>query len=128
MSTVLFVAYQGIMIRILTGNSSLAAATWKYNAALGSLCLILAGLAYLGIYRFGFGVFGKLLLGRHLGQKALREILGDHPGGGIESRHRIELGPGQPGRGGTVLGHAAPGRPHEPAREGLRGDHVATDP
>ncbi len=63
MSTVLFVAYQGIMIRILTGNSSLAAATWKYNAVLGSLCLILAGLAYMGIYRFGFSVFGKLLLG-----------------------------------------------------------------
>jgi len=63
MSTVLFVAYQGIMIRILTGNSGLAAATWKYNAVLGSLCLILAGLAYLGIYRFGFGGFGKLLLG-----------------------------------------------------------------
>ncbi|MFA9452383.1 MAG: hypothetical protein ACERK6_00585 [Candidatus Aminicenantaceae bacterium] len=62
-TTILFIVYQSGMIRILTGNAQLAAATWQYLCVLGSLCLILAGMAYMGIYRFGFVVFGKLLLG-----------------------------------------------------------------
>lgn len=62
-TTILFIVFQSGMIRILTGNASLAASTGKYLSVLGSLCLILAGLAYMGIYRFGFVVFGKLLLG-----------------------------------------------------------------
>jgi hypothetical protein len=62
-STTLFIVYQSVMIRILTGNARLAASTWAYLVVLGSLCLILAGLAYVGIYRFGFTRFGKLLLG-----------------------------------------------------------------
>ncbi len=63
MSVFLFIVYQSGMIRILTGSAQLATATWQYLCVLGSLCLILAGLAYMGIYRFGFVVFGKLLLG-----------------------------------------------------------------
>jgi hypothetical protein len=96
MSTILFVAYQGTMIRILTGNSRLAAATWKYNAVLGSLCLILAGLAYLGISRFGFGTFGKLLLGLwllfFLSPILLREFLLPPLGITLEDVLRFVLG------------------------------------
>jgi len=62
-TTAAFTVYQSAMLWILTGNGPLAAASWNYNAVLGSLCLILAGLAYLGISRFGFVLFGKLLLG-----------------------------------------------------------------
>lgn len=78
-STTLFIVYQSVMIRILTGNALLAATTWAYMAVLGSLCLVLAGLAYVGIYRFGFTRFGKLLLGLwlllFLSPIILRELL-----------------------------------------------------
>lgn len=62
-NTALFIIYQSLMLWILTGNTRLAATSWAYMAVLGSLCLVLAGLAYIGIYRFGFLRFGKLLLG-----------------------------------------------------------------
>ena len=57
-----FSIFQSGMIWLLTGNGRLASDTWGYLCGLGSLCLVLGALAYVGIYRFGFSRFGKILL------------------------------------------------------------------
>lgn len=57
-----FTIFQSGMIWWLTGNGRLAADTWAYLCGLGSLCLVLGALAYVGIYRFGFSRIGKFLL------------------------------------------------------------------
>jgi hypothetical protein len=57
-----FLIFQSGMIWLLTGNGELASDTWAYLCALGSLSLVLGALAYVGIYRFGFSKFGKILL------------------------------------------------------------------
>ncbi len=61
---VLFImAFQTASIRLLTKDRDLASTTWHYSIIIGSLCLILAGLAYAGIFRFGFSRFSKWVFG-----------------------------------------------------------------
>jgi len=95
-NTAVFVIYQSFMLRILTGNARLAAASWAYMAVLSSLCLVVAGLAYVGIYRFGFLRFGKVLLGLwlllFLSPIAIREFIFPPLGLSIDDVLRFVIG------------------------------------
>ncbi len=66
LAVLFIVVFQAGSIRLLTKDRDLASSTWNYSMVIGNLCLILAGLAYAGIFRFGFSRFSKWILGTWL--------------------------------------------------------------
>jgi hypothetical protein len=65
-SVLFFVVYQTGVVALLVRDAEYSRTAWLYNLSVGNLCLLLAGLFYIGIYRFGFLKFGKVMLGSWL--------------------------------------------------------------
>ena len=57
-----FVIYQTGVIAVLVHNAEYSRAAWQYNTFIGNICLLMAGLVYMGIYRYGFVKMGKFVL------------------------------------------------------------------
>jgi len=66
LAVLFIVVFQAGSIRLLTKDRDLTSTTWNFSMVIGSLCLILAGLAYAGIFRFGFSRFSKWIFGAWL--------------------------------------------------------------
>lgn len=61
-SVLFFVIYQTGAIALLVHNADYSLTAWKFNTFIGNLCLLLGGIVYMGIYRFGFLRIGKVVL------------------------------------------------------------------
>ena len=57
-----FVIYQTGIIALLVHNAQYSWTALQYNTFIGNLCLVLAGLVYMGITRYGFMRLGKVML------------------------------------------------------------------
>jgi len=62
LSVFFFVVYQTGVVALLVNNAGYTWTAWRYNTFIGNLCLLMAGFVYMGIYRYGFGRMGKIVL------------------------------------------------------------------
>jgi hypothetical protein len=78
-SVFFFVCYQTGIVALLIRDADFSWTAWKYNLSIGNICLLMSGLFYLGIYRYGFIKFGKVILGSwlffFLSPLLLREVI-----------------------------------------------------